>query len=320
MTAVNDMPKDKPENAGCAASAVDIFNIQHFSTHDGAGIRTTVFFKGCPLRCIWCHNPESARREPVLSFTSARCTACGDCVSVCGRGVHSITPEGEHNIDRARCIACGRCALRCPAGALELIGRRVTIDDIMREVEGDRAFYESSGGGMTVSGGEPFMQPQALIALFTAAKQRGIATACETCGYADEKYIRQAAPLCDMFLYDIKETDRELHIEFTGVSNDLILKNLALLDSLGAHVTLRAPLIPAKNTRAEHYIALGELCERYGCVAGIEIEPYHPLGIAKAENIGVTARYDRRDFMDRSEAADACKVIALHTSKPVRIV
>ena len=301
-------------------SAADIFNIQHFSTHDGAGIRTTVFFKGCPLRCIWCHNPESAASEPVLSFSAARCSSCGLCAVVCKNGVHGLSDGGEHRVDRSKCAVCGRCALRCPSGALEIIGRSVAIEAVVGEVEGDRAFYESSGGGMTISGGEPFFQPDALIALLYAARERGINTAVETCGQAKAEDIVRAAPLCDNFLFDIKETDRRRHIEYTGVPNDVILHNLALLDSLGASVRLRAPLIPGKNTRVEHYAALGALCERFSCVDGLDIEPYHPLGIAKAENIGVVQSFERREFMDKNDAEQARGQISLHTSKTVRII
>ena len=215
-----------------------VFDIQKFSIHDGPGIRTNVFLKGCPLSCLWCHNPESARFQPELFYRDDKCVGCGACVGACPADCHAVTAEG-HLFDRAACVACGACAEVCPTGALEMCGREMTVDEVMAEVLRDRPFYETSGGGMTVSGGEPFARFPFLLELLKAAKEAGLDTAVETSGFTAPAQIAEAAPYIDTFLYDYKETDPEKHRAFTGVDNAPILENLALLDTLGARVILR---------------------------------------------------------------------------------
>ncbi len=299
-----------------------IFNVQHFSIHDGPGIRTTVFFKGCPLRCVWCHNPEGLEKKRQLFFNFTKCALCGNCVEVCPNSAHVITPptsDGErplHLLDRSRCVVCGRCAEVCDSKVLEVSGREVDVADILAEVEKDRVFYESSGGGMTLSGGEPLAQPDAAIELLRLAKADGISTAVETSGYCDEDVLRSVAEYCDLFLLDFKESDETRHIEYTGVSNAKPLRSLELLESLGAKVVLRCPIIPGLNDRDDHFARIGQIAQSHRSVTEVNLEPYHPLGVSKARNLGLAQRYSNAEFMDRSTA----KSIKIPTKKPVKVM
>lgn len=262
-----------------------IFNIQRFCVHDGPGIRTTVFFKGCPLRCSWCHNPEAMGHQPVLAFTPKHCAACGACVSACDGRVHAIT-DGRHRLERVRCRACGLCTEACPRQALELIGREVTAAEVMASVEKDREFYETSGGGVTFSGGEPFAQPGFLHALLTLARQAGVHTAVDTCGHAEWSDLKRSASLIDLFLYDIKLMQPDMHRDATGVDNARILENLRRLDELGRPIVVRRPVVPGINDGTADFVALGRfLASRRNCVR-VELLPYHRLAEAKHERIG----------------------------------
>ena len=187
-----------------------VFDIQRFSIHDGPGIRTTVFLKGCPLRCRWCHNPEGIPPEPMLSFTPSRCVGCGRCLEACPRKAHQ-NRGGEHTLDRSLCQVCGRCAEACCSGALEIVGKRMSVEEVLREVLSDRAFYETSGGGMTLSGGEPLLQGDFCEALLGEAKRQGLHCCVETSGLATWELIDRLRPLVDLWLYDLKETDAQQH-------------------------------------------------------------------------------------------------------------
>ena len=236
-----------------------IFNIQRFCTNDGPGIRTTVFLKGCPLSCLWCHNPESQRREKELMFYRDKCTGCGRC--------RDLTVDDTDFI--------------CYNDAKSICGKTATVDEVLEEVLKDRIFYETSGGGMTLSGGEPLAQFGFAKALLQAAKDAGLHTAIETCGFTSEERIREIAPFVDLFLFDYKETDPALHKEFTGVDNAPILANLRLLDKMGKKSILRCPLIPGCNLRDEHLQGICTLANSLENLQGIEIEPYHALGEGK---------------------------------------
>lgn len=270
-----------------------IFDIQRFCIHDGPGIRTTVFVKGCPLRCQWCHNPESQKREPSLAYYDEKCIACGACVNICELKCHTLEaddlPQNRHNhgIDREKCIKCGICAKACPTDALELLGRQTSVDDVMSEVIRDKAFYGNSGGGITVSGGEPLMQSEFLLALLKSAKEQGIHTCIETCGFAAAETVKSIVPYTDLFLYDIKETDSERHKELTGVPLDVIISNLKLIDGLGAKTVLRCPLIPEKNLRNEHLEGIARLVLELKNVTEINIMAYHTLGSSKYEALSL---------------------------------
>ena len=294
-----------------------VFNIQKFSVNDGPGIRTVVFLKGCMLNCVWCHNPESKSARPQLMLYSNKCIGCGECVKACQSSLHSFIEDGSHQIDREKCAVCGACANAC-VGALEVCGKTMSVDEVIAEVLKDSVFYKNSGGGMTLSGGEPFMQHEFALAILRAAKERGISTAIETSGYVSADILRSFVPYVDLFLWDVKESDEERHKSFTGVSNKPILKNLELLNELGAKVVLRCPLIEGYNLRPEHLEAIGALAERLDCVDHVEVEPYHPLGKSKSEAMGVTYELSEMEFLEKAKAEEAIAAISAVTSKLVK--
>jgi len=257
-----------------------IFNIQKFCLHDGPGIRTTVFLKGCPLRCEWCHNPESQRKGPELMYYRTKCVSCGACIGLCAAR-ESIVP------DRTKCEVCGKCADFCLHDANEICGRTVTAEEVLAEVKKDKLFYETSGGGMTVSGGEPSAQPEFTLALIHGAKEAGISSAMETCGCGSPEFYREAAALGTIFLYDLKVMDPERHKALTGADNRRIHENLRMLMDLGADITLRMPLIPGVNDREEDLAALAAFMkENEGRYREAELMPYHALGVGKSDAIG----------------------------------
>ena len=263
-----------------------IFEIQRFSIHDGPGIRTTVFMKGCPLRCLWCHNPEGIVSQPLLSFLPKKCIRCGYCLQACAQGAHGFVDD-EHVLDREKCIVCGTCARECYSGALEVVGREASVEEVMATVVRDRPFYEDSGGGMTLSGGEPTLQIDFCEALLRAAKGEGLNTCVETCGFSPYDRFERLLPLVDLFLFDLKETDSDLHRKYTGVGNKLILDNLRRLHDSEAHLLLRCPIVPGLNDRADHFDALAQIAVELHRLEGIEIMPYHALGTDKRERFGL---------------------------------
>ena len=294
-----------------------VFNIQRFSVNDGPGIRTTVFLKGCMLRCLWCHNPESHSPRPQLMLYADRCIGCGKCIAACSAGLHNFGADGVHQIERENCAGCGRCAAEC-VGALEIAGREMSVEEILTEVQKDSAFYAHSGGGMTVSGGEPLMQPEFTTALFREAKQRGLHTCIETCGFAPTETVLALAPYVDLFLWDVKETDSARHKEFTGVPNERILANLRALNAAGAKIVLRCPIIPGYNDREEHLRAVGALAEELTGVIRVDVEPYHPLGKSKAASLGTSYALGDMSFPAEDAVRAWIECIAAETSKPVQ--
>lgn len=263
-----------------------VFDIQRCSLHDGPGIRTTVFLKGCPLRCLWCHNPESYRRSPQIGFQQSRCTSCLNCASACDHQAHRVDPLGNHVLDRERCVVCGQCISACPQEALRLFGREMSVDEVMVEVEADRMFYARSGGGLTLSGGEPMLQFEFTRALLLEARSRGVHTCLETSGQAPSARYEELLPLVDLFLFDIKATDPHKHAALTGIDNALIQQNLALLLDRGAGVILRCPLVPGVNDDTAHLAAIAAWSQREPGPRGIEIMAYHNMGREKAYQVG----------------------------------
>ena len=262
-----------------------IFDIQRFSIHDGPGIRTTVFLMGCPLRCQWCHNPEGQSGAAQISFVAEKCIGCGYCAAACRQGAHQIQ-AGQHSFERGKCLACGECTTGCHTGALECIGREITVDEALATALRDEPFYRQSGGGLTISGGEPLMQLDFTAELLRAAKAAGLHCAVETCGYANEGWVERLQPLVDLFLYDLKETDPARHREFTGVDSARILANLHALHDAGSAVLLRLPIVPGLNDRLDHFTGIATLARRLPRLVGVEVMPYHRLGSGKQQRLG----------------------------------
>jgi pyruvate formate lyase activating enzyme len=280
-----DLALHQAENA--AESTAVIFNIMRFSTQDGPGIRTTVFFKGCPLSCWWCHNPESQRLQPELLYLEERCRHCGDCVTACPQ--HAIEQVNGTVRTSALCRRCGQCTEVCQAEARQIAGRRLTVGELITQIERDLIFFEESGGGVTLSGGEPLAQPRFVSALLGACRDRGIRTVLETCGYAPSGVFPTVALLADLVLFDLKLMDPVKHKQYTGVSNRRILANLEQLVARGGAVTVRIPVLPGINDADDdirqfaRYLA--ELPARQ-----VELLPYHHIGAGKYKRLGLTYR------------------------------
>lgn len=263
-----------------------VFNVQRFSLHDGPGIRTTVFLKGCPLRCEWCHNTEGIDPFPQVRLTSSLCTLCGHCVAACIRGGHEITPEGKHLLHIERCERCGRCAEACPSAALEMAGRLMSVDEIVQVARRDKDFYEQSGGGITLSGGEPLFQPTFSWVLLREAKRHGLHTALDTSAFTQWAILDLIAPSVDLFLVDLKHTDSARHKALTGVSNKRILANIRGLAEAGFPLVIRVPWVPGRNTDEQFLEGLRALVLSLSPLPPVEFLPYHRLGRGKRAALG----------------------------------
>lgn len=291
-----------------------VTKIQKFCTHDGPGIRTTVFLKGCPLRCVWCHNPET--QSPRMEFFSSPqfCLGCGACVEACPAGVHHFTPE--HQIDRRHCIGCMACAEACPSGALEPCATLLSTDEIIAEVMKDRAFYGTSGG-LTLSGGEPLIHGRDILPLLRAAKEANITTAIETCGVFDPSLLADIVPLTDLFLWDVKDTDPLRHQQNTGGALDSVLANLHLADALGAKTRLRCILLAGMNLNTAHLTALAELYHSLQHCEGIELLPYHTHGDSKNVQLG-RASAAHPEWIPSEDELDAARAFIAQHAKLIQ--
>lgn len=263
-----------------------IFDIRRYAVHDGPGIRTTLFLKGCPLACWWCHNPESQGAGPELIFREARCAHCGECVAACPQG--AIRMQGSVPVTEAGlCLRCGACAEACPTQARQLTGRDWTVADVMAQVRRDVSFFDESGGGVTLSGGEPLYQPEFCAALLRACKAEDIHTALDTSGFAPWEVLDGLRESVDLFLYDVKLVDDDLHLKYTGVSNGIILDNLRRLADLGQHIILRVPLIPGITDGEENIRAIAGLAQALPGTPRVDLLPYHDAARLKYQRLGL---------------------------------
>jgi pyruvate formate lyase activating enzyme len=293
-----------------------ILHLQRLSTEDGPGLRTTVFFKGCPLHCDWCHNPESISGSLQTQWFSVRCIGCRTCASACPNGCLSLTEDGL-SIDREHCEVCGKCVEACPSGAREMVGREVTVDEVLTELLKDLAYYEKSGGGVTLSGGEPTLQPDFAEALLRGLKEQGISTALDTCGLCSPRTLDRLLPYTDLVLFDLKLQDSNAHRKFTGVSNETILENLShlrdFIDRQNRPISLwiRTPLIPGATLSEGNLLAIGSyLTEKMdGIVSRWELCAFNNLCRDQYTRLGLEWKYASTPLMTHEEL-NHCEQIA----------
>lgn len=261
----------------------NIFDIKHFAVHDGDGIRTTVFFKGCSLKCIWCHNPESIMSGFELGFSKEKCAFCRKCESVCKNGVHIF--NSEHLIIRENCVFCGECEKVCPTDALTLYGKSATVSELLPELTEDADFYESSGGGVTLSGGECLLQADFCTELLKELKNHNIHTAVDTCGFVPKKAFDKVMPYTDIFLYDVKAIDEDVHIRCTGHTNRTILENLKYIDECNKSIEIHIPYVPEYN--ADQIPKIAEFLSGLNNITKVRVLPYHKFAASKYDAVNM---------------------------------
>lgn len=282
-----------------------IFDIKHFAIHDGDGIRTTVFFKGCPLRCVWCHNPEGLFQKTELAFFSHKCTGCGVCSDIC-------RSAAARNMAITGCTACGKCVSSCPSDARRIYGKAVTVSDILPELTEDIAFYQSTGGGVTLSGGECLLYPDFCAELLKELKDMGVQTAVDTCGYVPEQSINKVLPYTDVFLYDIKAIDSEVHKRCTGVSNEKILKNFIHIADSKKKIEIRIPFVPDYNS--DEIPEIAEFISRYAPGAFVRLLPFHNYAESKYSALGLESKMPKR-LPTEEECQKAKSILLAHGLK-----
>ena len=261
-----------------------VFEIKRFAVHDGDGIRTTVFFKGCTLKCVWCHNPEGIDFEPQLAFYENKCMLCGACVKACLQNAHKIE-NGIHIFEREKCISCGKCEETCFNSALTLYGKEMSIEELMPILLEDKDFYDTSGGGVTISGGECLCHAEFCAELLKQLKNNGIHTAVDTCGFVSREAIDKIMPYTDIFLYDLKAYDEEVHIKCTGFSNKNILENLKYIDECGKQIEVRIPFVPGFNSEQIEKIA--KFMRGLKNLTKVRVLPYHNFAGTKYKALGM---------------------------------
>ncbi len=285
-----------------------ISEIKRFAVHDGDGIRTTVFFKGCPLNCKWCHNPECISYKREFAYMQHKCINCGNCVQACENHAHTIK-NGIHCFIRALCVTCGKCINFCPNDALKIYGNEVTVQEILPVLLEDKDFYNNSGGGVTLSGGECLTQAEFCKELLKSLKDNGVHTAVDTCGFVNRQNIDMVIPYTDVFLYDIKAFDEDVHIKGTGQSNRIILENLYYIDDCGKNIEIRIPYIPEYNTDQIEKIAI--LLKEFKNILKVRVLPYHNYAGSKYDSLGMVNTLPTR-LPDKEELDRAVSLLKKH--------
>lgn len=261
-----------------------VIEIKHFAVHDGDGIRTTVFLKGCPLKCKWCHNPESISFDAQLAYYENKCISCSECISVCSTKAHKMI-KGSHMFERDLCVNCGKCEKVCLGDALKIYGKEMTVEELLPLLLEDKDFYESSDGGVTLSGGECLMHPDFCAELLKRLKENGVHTAVDTCGFVSRVAIDKVMPYTDIFLYDLKAYDEDVHIKCTDQSNKVILENLKYIDSCEKNIEIRIPYVPKYND--DQMEKMGEFLSKLNNVVKVRVLPYHNYAGSKYKSLNM---------------------------------
>lgn len=281
---------------------------KRFAVHDGPGVRTTFFLKGCPLKCIWCHNPESISPRPQMAYYAHKCIGCGECVTCCPEKAHTFRGE-THEFDPSRCRVCGACEAACLGGAMKLYGKRIPVEEAMETARLDLVYYRESQGGVTLSGGEPLMQPEFSLAFLEALKREKIHTAFDTSCFGSQEVLKEALSLVDLFLVDFKHADPEVHRKLTGQSNERILENLRFLSEKGARIEIRIPFVPGCNDSVENLEATGRILGSLRGILCVKLLPYHALARTKYASLGMPDTMPQADSPDDDALHRAAAVL-----------
>ncbi len=294
-----------------------VFDIKRYAVHDGPGLRTAVFLKGCSLSCQWCHNPESINPRPEVVTFPQRCIGCGACFEVCPNQAHQKGQHGEHLLLRERCTACGACTEACYAEALVMAGRKMSVEEVVQVLQEDRPYYELSGGGITLSGGEPFVQPGFTRELLRACQEAGLHTAVDTSGHISWAIIEEALSYTDLVLYDLKHMDPAEHCKYTGATNDLALENLEKLSRTNVPIEIRIPVVPGVNDDPNLVVDMARFIDSLGNIVAVRLLAYHSLAGSKYASIGRPNRMPQVESPSRGHLAALAALMQPHLQVPI---